>query len=99
MLLAGTVFWATVLLNLWFSVATLAGSAIWSAVLCWVGVTAGQDAALMAGDLHRLTLWLAVGAMLLGVPYWLLVHRVMKRARSARRCAGPPASSAWDSGL
>jgi membrane protein DedA with SNARE-associated domain len=69
---------------LWFSVATLAGSAIWSAVLCWVGVTAGQDQALLAGDLHRLTLWLAIGVALLGVPYWLLVHRVMKRARARR---------------
>lgn len=66
---------------LWFSVATLAGSAIWTTVLCWVGVTAGHDAALMAGDLHRLTLWLAGGVALLGLPYWLLVHRVMKRAR------------------
>jgi membrane protein DedA with SNARE-associated domain len=64
----------------WFSLATLAGSAIWSAVLCWVGVKAGADAALMAGNLKQLTLWLAGGVLVLGVPYWLLVHRVLKRA-------------------
>jgi membrane protein DedA with SNARE-associated domain len=69
---------------LWFSIATLAGSAIWTAVLCWVGVTAGQDEALMAGNLHRLTLWAAAGVVALGLPYWLLVHRVLKRARAKR---------------
>ncbi len=67
----------------WFSVATLAGSAIWSAVLCWVGVAAGNDAALLQGDLKRLSLWLAGGVVALGLPYWFLVHRVLQRA--ARR--------------
>jgi len=64
-----------------FSAATLAGSAIWTAVLCWVGVKAGEDAALLAGDVHRLTLWFAGGALVLGVLYWLFVHRYMHRAR------------------
>ena len=39
----------------WYSLATLVGSAIWSAVLCWIGVTAGQDEALMQGSLSRIT--------------------------------------------
>ena len=64
-----------------FSLATLAGSSIWCAVLCWVGVKAGNDAALMQGDLKRLSLWLAGGVIALGLPYWLLVHRVLHRAR------------------
>ncbi|MCK7474203.1 MAG: hypothetical protein MZV49_13150 [Rhodopseudomonas palustris] len=36
--------------------------ALWCAVLCWVGVTAGQDEQLMQGNLHRITLW--VGGLL-----------------------------------
>ena len=62
----------------WYSVATLAGSAIWSAVLCWVGVKAGQDPALMAGDLHRIALWLGGAALALGALYYALVHRYMR---------------------
>jgi membrane protein DedA with SNARE-associated domain len=62
----------------WFSLATLAGSAIWSAVLCWVGVKAGQDPALMAGDLHRIALWLGATVLALGVLYYALVHRYMR---------------------
>jgi len=62
-----------------FSVVTLAGSAIWSAVLCWLGVVAGADQALLAGDLHRVTLWLAAVVAVLGVLYWLFVHRQMRR--------------------
>ena len=66
----------------WYSLATLVGSAIWTAVLCYVGVKAGQDAALLAGDLHHLTLWLVGAVAILGVLYWLLVHRFMRtRAR------------------
>jgi membrane protein DedA with SNARE-associated domain len=61
-----------------YSAATLAGSAIWAAVLCWVGVVAGADRALLAGDLHRVTLWLAGAVAVLGVLYWLLVHRHMR---------------------
>lgn len=62
----------------WYSFATLVGSAIWSAVLCWLGVKAGQDAALMQGDLHRITLWLVGVLAVLGVLYWALVHRYMR---------------------
>lgn len=67
----------------WYSVATLVGSAIWSAVLAWVGVKAGQDAALMAGDLHRILLWLIGMLVVLGALYYVLVHRYM-RAPPAR---------------
>jgi len=62
----------------WYSLATLAGSAIWCSVLAWVGVTAGQDAALMRGDVHALSLWIGGGSLLLGLMYWLFVHRHMK---------------------
>jgi membrane protein DedA with SNARE-associated domain len=62
----------------WYSLATLAGSAIWSIVLCWVGVQAGQDQALLEGDLHHVTLWLTAAVAVLGLLYWLLVHRYMR---------------------
>jgi membrane protein DedA with SNARE-associated domain len=70
-------------MNYWkYSLYTLAGSAIWSAVLCWVGVQAGQDQKLLAGDMRQVTLWL-VGAMLaLGGLYYLLVHRHMHGTRN-----------------
>ncbi len=62
-----------------YSAVTLAGAAIWTAVLCWVGVVAGEDEALLAGDMRRVTLWLAVAVTVLGVLYWLFVHRHMRR--------------------
>jgi membrane protein DedA with SNARE-associated domain len=62
----------------WYSAATLAGSAIWTGVLCWVGVKAGEDAALMAGDLHRIGLWLGAIVLALGLLYYALVHRYMR---------------------
>jgi membrane protein DedA with SNARE-associated domain len=63
----------------WYSVATLIGSAIWSTVLCWVGVTAGQDEALMEGSLSRISLWLAGGGAVLLALYYVFVHRHMRR--------------------
>ncbi len=58
-----------------YSLYTLIGSTIWAAVLCWLGVKAGQDEALMRGELHRVTLW-AVGALvILGAMYYFLVKR------------------------
>jgi membrane protein DedA with SNARE-associated domain len=59
----------------WYSLATILGSFIWCCVLAWVGVTAGQDAALMRGDLHALTIWIGGGSLLLGAIYWFFVHR------------------------
>ena len=63
-----------------FSLFTAVGSALWCGVLCWLGVKAGQDEALMRGELHALTLW-GVGALaVLGVIYYLFVHRQMRAA-------------------
>src|SRR3954470_6199530 len=58
-----------------FSVFTVIGSALWCTVLCWVGIQAGKDEALMNGELHRITIW-AIGALVvLGVIYYFFVHR------------------------
>ena len=64
-----------------FSVYTLLGSAIWCAVLCWLGVKMGQDEQLMRGELHRITLWLVGIVAALGAIYYFLVHRFMKPDR------------------
>jgi membrane protein DedA with SNARE-associated domain len=61
-----------------FSIYTLLGSAIWCAVLCWLGIKMGQDEKLMAGELHRVTLWLAGCMVVLGGIYYFFVYRQMK---------------------
>lgn len=63
----------------WYSAATIVGSSIWCSVLCWVGVTAGQDEKLMQGDLSRISLWLVVGGGALLAMYYAFVHRHMRR--------------------
>jgi membrane protein DedA with SNARE-associated domain len=61
-----------------FSVWTVLGSAIWCAVLCYVGIKMGQDEKLMKGELHRVTLWLGGAMLALGAIYYFFVHRQMK---------------------
>jgi membrane protein DedA with SNARE-associated domain len=63
----------------WYSLATLVGSAIWCAVLVWLGVTAGQDEELMRGSLHRISLWGGGVLLVLGGLYYFFVHRHMRR--------------------
>ncbi len=67
-----------------YSIYTLLGSGLWCGVLYFVGVAAGNDPKLMAGDLHRLTLWIIGGAVVLGVLYWLLVRRYMRAPSSPK---------------
>ncbi len=62
-----------------FSLYTLLGSAIWSGVLCWLGVAVGRDEKLMNGELHRISLWLVGVALVLGGLYYFFVHRHMKK--------------------
>jgi membrane protein DedA with SNARE-associated domain len=58
-----------------YSAMTLLGSGIWCSVLAWVGIKAGQDAALMSGSVHQLTLWCGGALAILGALYYLFVHR------------------------
>ena len=58
-----------------FSIFTLIGSAVWCAVLCWVGIQAGKDEALMRGELHQVTLWGLSALAVLAVIYYFFVHR------------------------
>jgi len=58
-----------------FSVYTFVGAGIWCAVLCWVGIEAGKNEALMRGEMRQITIW-AVGALaILGAIYYFFVHR------------------------
>lgn len=61
-----------------FSIYTLLGSALWCAVLCYVGIKMGQDQRLMQGEAHRVSMWLGGAVLALGAIYYLFVHRQMK---------------------
>lgn len=74
-----------------YSIYTLIGSALWCGVLCWLGVTMGQDEALLEGNAKRIGLWLGGIVVVLGVMYYFFVHRHMK-ARPARATAPLPHS-------
>jgi membrane protein DedA with SNARE-associated domain len=63
----------------WYSLATIVGSGIWCTVLVWLGVTAGQDQELLAGSVHRISLWVGGLMLFLGAIYYVFVHRHMRR--------------------
>jgi len=62
-----------------FSVFTVIGASIWCSVLCYVGVKAGQDPDLMAGQLRHVTMWLGGAALVMGALYYFFVHRHLKK--------------------
>ena len=68
----------------WYSLYTLVGSTVWCSVLCWLGVKAGQDEALMRGELRSVTLWSAGVLAVLGFIYWFFVHRHMTAKPAAK---------------
>jgi membrane protein DedA with SNARE-associated domain len=61
-----------------YALFTVIGAGLWCSVLVWVGVAAGNDPKLMAGDLRQWTLWLAGAVAVLGLLYYFLVHRYIK---------------------
>lgn len=61
-----------------FSLYTLVGSALWSAVLCGLGVQVGADVG--KGDMHRVTIVLVAFLAVVGALYWTFVHRHMRAA-------------------
>jgi membrane protein DedA with SNARE-associated domain len=63
----------------WYSLATIVGSALWCSVLAWVGVTAGQDPEVLAGSVHRISLWVGGLMLAIGALYYVFVHRHMRR--------------------
>ena len=61
-----------------YSVYTLLGSATWCVILAWLGIKAGEDTALMKGEIHQITFWVAGGFLVLGSLYYFFVHRQMR---------------------
>jgi membrane protein DedA with SNARE-associated domain len=59
-----------------YSLYTLLGSGIWCAVLCWLGIKWGDQ--IQKAEMQKLTLWLVGFVVVLGVIYYLVVHRYMK---------------------
>jgi membrane protein DedA with SNARE-associated domain len=62
-----------------YSIYTILGSLVWCTVLTRISVVAGHDAALMHGDLRRVTLWVTGAALFLGGAYYLFVYRMSRR--------------------
>ena len=73
-----------------FSAFTLVGSATWCSVLCWLGVTMGDDPKILQGDARRWGVWIAGIAIAIAVMYYFLVHRYMKSV-PAPPAPAPPA--------
>ena len=70
-------------MNFWrYSLYTLIGSALWCAVLCWLGVKIGGD--IGKGEMHKVTFWLAGFLVVVGALYYAFVHRQMKNTQPAK---------------
>jgi len=66
-----------------FSVFTLLGSAIWCAVLCWLGVKVGGQ--VTKGEMHQVVLSLVLFLAAAGALYYFFVHRHMKNSASVKK--------------
>ncbi len=60
----------------WYSVATLVGSALWTSVLAWLGMTVGEYPELLQGSLHRFFLLVLAVAAVLAALYYAFVKRM-----------------------
>ena len=66
-----------------YSFYTIIGSAIWSAVLCWIGIKVGNNKEMLLRDMKMVTLCCVVAAALMGGVYYLMVHRHMRKNAAA----------------
>jgi len=66
-----------------FSIYTLVGSAVWCSVLCWLGVEVGAN--VTHGDMQRVTAVLLGFVAVVGMLYYVLVHRHMRATSVATR--------------
>lgn len=63
-----------------FSAYTLLGSAVWCAVLCWLGVNVGDQ--IDRGEMQRVTVWLVCFLAVVSALYYWFVHRPIRKARN-----------------
>jgi membrane protein DedA with SNARE-associated domain len=74
-----------------YSLYTLLGSALWCAVLCWLGVRVGAD--VTKGEMHKVTFWLSGFLVVVGAMYYFFVHRHMKQGNPKSEIQNP--ESKW----
>jgi membrane protein DedA with SNARE-associated domain len=60
----------------WYSAATLVGSALWTSVLAWLGMTVGKHPELLKGSLHRFFLLVLALGVVLAALYYAFVKRL-----------------------
>jgi len=71
-------------LNYWmYSLFTILGSLVWCAVLARVGIIAGNNQALMNGDLRQVAIWVIGSAVILGGLYYFFVYRFTRAQPAA----------------
>jgi len=58
-----------------FSIFTIIGAALWCSVLCWLGVTIGDQ--INKGEMHKVELSVAAFCVVAGALYFFFVHRPM----------------------
>ncbi len=63
----------------WYSLATLGGALLWTAVLTWLGAAVGANPQLVSGSLHRFSLLVFALAAVLAILYYAFVHRAAGR--------------------
>jgi membrane protein DedA with SNARE-associated domain len=63
-----------------YSLYTFLGSLLWCFVLVCVSRWAGNDEALMHGQIKEVTIWVAAAAAILGGVYYFLVYRLSRKS-------------------
>jgi membrane protein DedA with SNARE-associated domain len=66
-----------------YSIYTLLGSALWSSVLCWLGVSVGEH--IDKGEMNKVTLILVLFLAGIGALYYFFVHRQMTAKAAAAK--------------
>lgn len=67
-------------MNFWhYSLYTLAGAGVWCAVLCWLGIKVGGQ--ISKGEMHKVTISIALFLVFVGALYYFFVHRHMKKVK------------------
>ncbi|MFO0940713.1 MAG: DedA family protein [Pirellulales bacterium] len=60
-----------------YSIYTILGSALWTVVLCWLGINVGGH--ITKGEMHKVTYWVLGFLAILGLLYYVFVYRHMKK--------------------
>lgn len=61
-----------------YSIYTIVGSALWTVVLCWLGINVGEH--ITKGEMHKVSIWVAGFLVVVGLLYYVFVHRHMSKS-------------------